>query len=507
MLDIREMIRRFRMGHGDRQIARDLGAGRNTVKSYRVWAKAQGFLDCAELPELGVIEEHFKATYREPVCGPASSVEPHREFVKDMRAKKVEMVALLNLLRERGYKGSYSSLRRFVSKLEPKRPEAFVRVETKPGKEAQVDFGYAGKLYDPVQKRERRAWAFVMTLSFSRHIFSELVFDQKVETWCALHVRAFEFFGGVVETVVIDNLKAAVTKALVHDPQVQRSYRELAEHYGFAISPCRPVTPRHKGKCESGVHYVKRNALAGRTFLDINAGNAHLLRWSMETAGLRLHGTTHERPLDRFRNVEQAALKPLPRDRFEVVTWKEVKLHPDCHVVFEYNYYSAPFRLVGETLWLRATGTRVELYREHERLTSHPRAIGRGQRMTVADHLPPEKIQNAQPHQEHLRAWAGQIGPSTTEVIERLLGDRPLDRLRTAQAILNFAKRVGEKRLEAACKRALTFDEVRYYAIRNILRKGLDAEPLPQDSAPAPLPTTSTFARTAAEMLPPKRTF
>lgn len=307
--------------------------------------------------------------------------------------------------------------------------------------------------------------------------------------------------------MVIDNLKAAITRAVVHDQEAQRSYRELAEHYGFAISPWMPETPRHKGKVgKGGVHYVKRNALAGRTFVDINAGNAHLRRWAMQTAGVRDHGTTHEKPLVRF-EIEREALKPLPRDRYEIVPWKEVKLHPDCRVVFEYTYYSAPFRLVGQKLWLRATPTRVELYHDHERMATHPRATGRGQRVTTTDPLPPEKVQNLQPHQAQLRARAREIGPCTAEVIERLLGDRPLDRVRTAPAILNFARRVGEKRLEAACRRALAFDEVRYPAIRNILRQGLDAQPLPQDGAPGPLPKTLAFARSAAELLPKKKTF
>ena len=121
----------------------------------------------------------------------------------------------------------------------------------------------------PSSERVRKAWVFVMTLGYSRHQYAEIVFDQKVETWVELHVRAFESLGGVVKRVVLDNLKAGIVKAVVHDQEAQRSYRELAEHYGFLISPCRPHTPHHKGKVESGVRYVKRNALAGRKFKDI----------------------------------------------------------------------------------------------------------------------------------------------------------------------------------------------------------------------------------------------
>ncbi len=502
VVDLREMIRRFKLGQGDRSIARDLAMSRNTVKKYRAWAQQQGFLDMAELPALGVIEERLKTSVPPPEVGPASTVEPYRAFVIEKRAEGVERMALWGLLKERGYAGHYSSVRRFVNGLEGQRPETFVRVETPPGEEGQVDFGYAGKQHDPLEQRERSSWTFVMTLSFSRHQYVESVFDQKIQTWCALHVRAFEFFGGVVKTIKIDNLKAAIVKAVVHDPQVQRSYRDLAEHYGFLISPCRPRTPRHKGKVESGVHYVTRNALAGRTFVTIQERNAYLLRWGIEVAGVRDHGTTHEPPLERFEK-ERPFLQPLPPDRYEVVVWKQAKLHPDCHVVFESNYYSAPCRLVGQKLLIRALSQRIELYHEHERVATHPRAVGRGVRVTHTDHLPPEKVQGLQPHQAHLRARAQEIGPATYEVIERLLGDRPLDRLRTALAIVGMAKRVGDARLEAACKRALAFDEPRYHVIKNILDKGLDAQPLPE-LGPAALPKTSLFARPIEDLGPQK---
>lgn len=500
--DLREMIRRFKVGESDRRVARDLGVSRNTVKKYRAWAQQQGFLDAPVLPVSGVLEERLKTSTPPPDLGPPSTVEPYRDFIAQKRAEGVEIMALWGLLKERGFRGHYSSVRRFVNRVEDKHPETFVRIETKPGEEAQVDFGYDGEQYDPTQERARRSWVFVMTLSHSRHQYVESVFDQKIETWCRLHVNAFEFFGGVTERVVIDNLKAAIVKAVVHDPEAQRSYRELAEHYNFLISPCRPRTPEHKGKVESGVHYVNRNALAGRTFPTIQEKNVYLLRWVMQVAGVRDHGTTHEAPLDRFEK-ERPFLKPLPPDRYELVVWKEAKLHPDCHVVFEYNYYSAPCRLVGQKLWVRALSQRIELYHQHERIATHPRAVGRGQRVTHLDHLPPEKVQGLQPHQEHLRARAQEIGPATSEVIERLLGDRPLDRLRTALAIVGMAKRVGAARLEAACQRALAFDDVRYPVIKNILKKGLDAEPLPV-SEPGPLPKTSLFARPPSEMDPKK---
>jgi hypothetical protein len=376
---------------------------------------------------------------------------------------------------------------RFVRALEPAVPEAFVRVETPPGDEAQVDFGSAGFLFDPQVRKVRKAWAFVMTLSFSRHQYVEFVFDQEVATWLRCHRNAFEFFGGVPRRIVLDNLKAAIVKAALHDPVVQRAYRECAEHYGFLISPCRPRTPWHKGKVEQGgVHYVKRNFLAGRAFRDVTEANEKVLAWCVETAGRRIHGTTREQPLKRF-ETEQGTLRSLPSSPYTLAVWKQAKLHPDCHVVFEKAYYSAPHRLIGQKLWVRAAEASVWIFHEHELLATHLRAQRPGQRRTVNDHLPPSKVAGLMASPASCLKRASEIGPATSELIGRLLGERPLDRLRTAQAVLRLAHKFSPRRLEAACGRALRFDETSYGAVKRILVKGLD---LVSAAEPSPSPAT-----------------
>jgi transposase len=222
-------------------------------------------------------------------------------MVQRLLDQGVEMTTIFHRLQDdHGYCGSYSSVRRYVRKLRPDEPEVVVRVHTAPSEEAQVDFGSVGKLYDPVSGRMRRAYVFIATLGYSRHQYAELVFDQKVPTWIALHRRAFESWGGVPKRIVPDNLKAAVAKVLVHDPVLAEAYRRMAQHYGFLISPTRPRTPRHKGKVESGVRYVKRNFMAGQEFLDIHAANQRLKIWVREQAGTREHGTTHQAPLRLF---------------------------------------------------------------------------------------------------------------------------------------------------------------------------------------------------------------
>jgi transposase len=499
------MLRRLRLGQGDRAIARELTTSRKTVAKYRAWAEEQGLLT-GPLPEAAVLQERLVASglHRELPRTPFLA-EPYRERIVALRQQGVECRAILERLREEvGFAGSYSAIWRLVRSLEPRTPDACIRIETAPGEEAQVDFGTAGTLLDPRDGQLRKAWAFVMTLSWSRHQYVEFVFDQEVATWLRCHRHAFEYFGGVPRRLVIDNLKAAIVRASFHDPVVQRAYRECAEHYGFLIAPCRPATPQHKGKVEQGgVHYVKRNFLAGRALRDRTEANALVLRWCRETAGQRIHGTIKERPLARFTAVEHATLQPLPAAPYALAIWKRAKLHPDCHVVFQGAFYSAPHRLIGQTLWVRAAETSVVLYHEHERIAAHPRARRPGERQTHPDHLPPEKVVALMATPAWCLRRARELGPQTAELIGRLLGERPLDRLRTALAILRLAHKYAPRRVEAACARALAFEQLGYVVIKRILQQGLDAEVLaqplrpPEPAAQFARPWTDFFVREA----------
>jgi transposase len=350
-------------------------------------------------PLLTLAELQARLATRLPPAPPqtVSSVAPYRATVQEFLEQGLETEAIYQRLKEQhGFTGHYQAVWRFVRKLQPQRPDVTVRVELAPGVEVQVDFGYAGRMFDPVRQRVRKSWAFVGTLSFSRHQYVEFVFDQTVPTWLACHAHMLSSFGGVPRQVRIDNLKAAIVRACLEEPQAQRAYRECAEHYGFLITPCRPGTPRHKGKVENGVHYVKRNLLAGRDYTqpqhNIQQANQDALRWVNETAGRRRHGTTKQIPLEQFEQVERAVLRPLPPIPFELVTWQQVKLHRDCHIVFDNAYYSAPYRYVGESLWVRATAQSVEIYREFERLVIHTRARQPGQRQTLLVHLPPVMV-------------------------------------------------------------------------------------------------------------------
>lgn len=499
LMDIRELVLQIRAESRDRQIQRDMGIDRRTVKRYRIWAQEQGLLE-GSMPTQEALQALVSETLKEKEPPQnQSTAAGYRAEIEGWIKEKVEVTAMWQRLKERGYTGSYSSVLRFARSLEPHQPEAVTRVERKPGEEAQVDFGYAGLMLDPQTGVRRKTWAFVMVLSWSRHAYVEFVFEQKVETWLRCHRNALEFFGGAPERIVVDNLKAAITQAVWDDPQVQYAYRECAEHYGFRIAPCRPATPEHKGKVENGVSYVKGNFLGGRTPATLTQANREVRAWCLTTAGLRIHGTTKEKPLERFELVEKARLKPLPESEYDLALWKKVKLHRDCHVVLEGSYYSAPFRLVGQKLLACAGSRQVRLYTEkYELVATHERAQKAGERYTHPNHLPAEKLPGLLLDRENCHAEAGEVGPATQQVVESLLDDPVVERLASAGRLVRLRRRFGDERLEAACRRALLFGDPSYKTVKGILTQGTDQEPEP---IPLELPQATTFARQPAEMV------
>jgi transposase len=497
-----DIVYRLRRGQSVRAICRDLGHSRGTVRRYRDLAKRRGYLDSTgPLPEPAEVLTQLGPAFPAPGSN-VSSVEPYREVVEGLLGQGVEMVAIhQRLCRHHGYQGSYSSVRRFVRQLRPRRREVVVRIETPPGEQAQVDFGGAGKMRDPATGRLRQAWCFVMTLCWSRHQYVEFVFDQRMETWIGCHRRGFESFGGIPRELVVDNLKAAVLRAALDDPRLAEPYRKLAQHYGTLVHPCRPGMPQHKGKAENGVHYVQRNLLAVEQPADLDEANRAAKVWVVEVAGVRDHGTTHVPPLRRFREEEQAVLLPLPEEPFSLREVRGVRVHRDCHVQIDRSWYSAPFRHVGRKLDAHLYDHTVQLYDGVTLLVTHPRARRPGERHTKLEHYPEEKSYYLIHTREYCQAQAARIGPHCAQVVEQLLEERPLDRLRSVQGLLGLARRWSPTRLEAACARALHYGDATYRRLKRILETGLDQVPL----EPGPLQPESRFyeyARPVGDFFP-----
>ncbi len=484
----RQVLVRMRQGDSDRQIARSKTMGRRKIAHVREVAAERGWLTPAvPLPDDAVLAAGFE---RPPQALPASCVsnlEPWRERITQWHSQGIQGTTIhAALARDHGYTGSLSSGYRFVNQLliaSP--PEVPLRLSFKSGEAAQVDFGAGPAITHAVTGETRKTWFFVMTLCWSRHPYAEFVHDQRSATWLACHRRAFEWFGGVPGRIIIDNAKCAITKACIHDPEVQRAYAECAEGYGFRIDPCPPHDPQKKGIVESGVKYIKRSFLPLRAFRSLADANRQLLEWVLGEAGNRCHGTTREKPLSRFQEAEKSLLRPLPDVPPVLAVWAKVKVHRDAHIQFDKCLYSVPFRLMGQSLWLKATDQLVTLYRDQEPVASHPRQTRPGARSTVPDHLPPEALAwNLQDTQWCLRE-AQRIGPQCHALIQALFADQVLVNLRAAQAVLRLEKTYGRQRLEAACARAVSFGSLRYRSVKAILAKGLDQTTLHPATATA----------------------
>lgn len=504
MHQIRQALVRMRLGDTDRAIARAGLVGRRKLAGLRRLAEAVGWLDPAvPLPGDDVLQTHLtQDTPSRRAPSTVSTLEAHRARIAAWLAQGVDGTVIhATLVRDHGYTGSYSAVRRLLAPLRAAAPvDTTVRLDYAPGSAAQVDFGAGPALPDAVTGAPLRTWVFVMTLAFSRHQYIEFVRDQSVLTWLGCHRRAFAWFDGVPERVIVDNAKCAITRACAHDPAVQRAYAECAEGYGFRIDPCPPHDPQKKGIVEAGVKYVKRNFLPLRVFRDLTDLNAQGRQWVLETAGRRRHGTTGVSPLERF-ELERGLLRPLPDRLPDLGSWHPVKAHRDCHVQFERSWYSVPFRLAGQTLWLKAGLGLVTIHDDQYRsVAAHVRADRPFTRRTVQDHLPPDAARFFAHDREWCLAQARAVGTACSALIETLLSDRIAERLRAAQGVIRLHEKYGKERLEAACRRALDHDSPHYRTVKTILAGGHDQRPEPALPTSEPKPHGGRFARDAASL-------
>jgi len=510
MYEVRHIIQRLRLGETDRSIAKGQRVGRRTVARIRVIAAAQDWLGAScPMPDDAAIAMHYKASGKAQntdipkATQNTSTVEPYRVEVLAWHQQGIAVTTMRQALaRTYGYSGSVHALHRFLKQATPEPPVATVMLDFAVGEMAQVDFGAGPLITDRETGEVSKTWFFIMTLAWSRHQYAELVRDQSVATWLACHRHAFEWFGGVPRKVRIDNPKCAITKACYYEPTVQRAYGELALGYGFIIDPCPVADPKKKGRVEAGVKYVKGNFMPLREFHSVSQANEQLRAWVMGEAGNRIHGSTRERPLSRF-VTERALLQALPDMAPTCATWAKAQLHPNAHVQYDYGYYSAPFRLIGQTLWLEITPDVVRLYHEHDLVAMHPRLFKKGDKSTVADHVPPDAQAFLMRDPQWCLKQATAVGPATQGVVERMFAHRVLDHLRAVQGLLRLADTYGRSRLEAACSRALNFGSPTYRTIKQILKEGLDQQPDLLDAVvlEAPYLSGGRFSRTPADRL------
>ena len=373
-----------------------------------------------------------------------------------------------DLVTEHGFTGKYPSVRRFVRRLGADQARAFRRLECAPGEEAQVDFGTGAPIVLPNGQR-RRTHVFRIVLSHSRKGYSEAVYRQTTDTFLLCLENAFAYFGGVTRTVVLDNLKAAVLQPDWYDPELNPKLRAFADHYGLAILPTRPATPRHKGKIESGIGYVKGNALRGQVFASLEEQNQHLLAWEATVADTRIHGTTRQQVGKLFAEVERGALLPLPVGRFPCFHEAARTVHRDGHVEVARAYYSVPPEYLGRQVWARWDGRLVRLFNERlEQIAVHVQHEP-GRFSTQAQHLVAEKISGVERGAAWLLGQVRRLGVQSTRWAEGVLAARGVEGVRVLQGLLSLAKRHPADAIERACQVAAGYGSYRLRTVRTLI--------------------------------------
>jgi transposase len=357
---------------------------------------------------------------------------------------------------------TYASFRRRLLASVPRPIAATVRLEHKPGEQAQIDYCDGIDIVERTTGECKKTHLFCGVLPFSSYAFGEFVWSQKLPSFIASHDRMWAFFGGVTPYVVIDNLKAGVKSAHRYDPDINPTYCEYGNHQGFAVLPARPYKPRDKACVEATIGAIQRGffqEVRNQTFyslVDLNAAfRLYLARFNsgiMKDYGQsRAERFVHEQPL----------LKPLPAARFELFDWRSAKVHPDCHVQVDKNFYSVPYSMIGQTVRVRLSDKLVEVFSaDHQRLTAHARLSGLGKFSTDEQHYPDGKLSIRRFEVRSAQAEAERVGPKLSELVQSLFASsHPLRHLRRVQGILRLHQsgRVSGTALEYAADKALLF--------------------------------------------------
>ena len=456
-------------GWSYRRIARELGVHRETVARY------DRFRQIAGSKPTNVTPGSCSGDYLKPSnvtlgsdglplpdrwLGPPSRCQPFEAVIKQKLDQSLSGQRIWqDLVAEEGFAGSYSSVKRFVRRLGGSTPLPFRRMECEPGHEAQVDFGSGAWIVENGKKR--RAHVLRIVLSHSRKGYSEAVFKQDSENFIRVLENAFHVFGGVPKTLVIDNLKAAVTKADWFDPELNPKIIAFARHYNFVFLPTKPYTPRHKGKIESGIKYVKNNALKGRAFASLAEHNQFLVHWERQVADTRIHGTTRQQVGKRFIEVERSALVPLATERFPFYHEGRRKVNRDGHIEVAKAYYSVPPEYLGRQVWAHWDSRMVRIYNNHlQQIAVHVRVLP-GKFHTDRNHLAEAKISSVERAVEYMLSRARRLGDDAGRWATQMMAVRGIEGVRVLQGFLSLAKKypanivnqAGSRALEAACFR------------------------------------------------------
>ena len=483
MWEVLEVLRRGHQGQSLRAIAAATGRSRKTVRRYLTVAQSVGWRPEQE-PDEALACRVLERVRPGPRGTAPGEIErwllAHADQIRNWLGgeegrRGLTLTKVQRLLARQGVVVPYSSLHRFaVQRCAFGRKRLTVRVaETAPGELAEVDFGRLGPVWDPQAQRHRTAYALIVTLAYSRHQYVHITACQKLPELLDGLENAWEFFGGVTVRLVLDNLKAAVSRADRYDPIFQRTFQEYARHRGFVLDPTAPRDPTGKPHVERTVPYVRENFFRGEQWLDFAQVQREALAWCVQQAGTRRHGTTGQRPLVAFEEQEKSVLRPLAGGRFDTPHWGQCKVHPDHHIQFSNALYSVPTRYLGQTVTVRGDRSLVRIYAQGQLIKTHPVQLP-GHRSTDYEDYPDSLAPYARRDPDRLIREGRQQGEHIGRFLSALLaGAFPWAHLRQAQKLLRLSQKYGGHRVDQACQRALAFDLLNVHRVERIVLHGL----------------------------------
>jgi transposase len=461
---------------GVRPIARACNISTSTASVYLERLKQLG----ATYQEIGAMDEDAFSGLLFPKTEKASKPLPDLDYLNRELKKKGVTLQLLYEEYKRdnpdGYERTqfYHLYHEWVKKGDP-----VMRFTHKAGEKMFVDFSGDKAVYqDPVTGKAIEAELFISVLGASSYLFARAVPDQTKESFVDCNMRAFEYYGGCPECVVPDNLKGAVTKACYYDPEINKTFAAMAEHYHIAVLPTRTGKARDKAKVENGVLQAQRRILAAlrnMTFFSLTELNKAIYE-ATEKLNRRPMTLINKSRYDLFTEIEKPVLRPLPSERFVIASWKKAKVHIDYHVPVEKTYYSVPYTLIGQIVDIRYTSSVVEIYHHNKRVASHMKITKPGAFVTENLHMPHEHRRYLEWTPARIKLWGEKIGPHTRELMDQIMEhkDHPEHGFRSCLGIIRLSKTYTPERVENACKRALELQAYNYKSVKSLLERNLE---------------------------------
>jgi len=471
-----------------RQVSRATGVGKTAVGEFVARAKVIG-ITWPIPPEISDVELEARlftpAGFREPTRPVPDWAKVHQE----LKRRHVTLMILWEEYRAEAADGhGYSRYCQLYS--EWKRCLAATMRQTHlAGDKLFVDWaGDKVPIIDQLTGEVHEASIFVAVMGASTYSYSEACLTETLPDWIGAHVNTLHFLGGVMKAAVPDNLKAGITKPSRYEPGINRTYQELADHYGFVVLPTRIKKPKDKAKVENAVRIVSRyllGKLRNRRFFSLEELNV-AVRECITGVNAKVMKRLNKSRNELFATIDQPVLKPLPTERYTYAEWKRCTVAPDYHVEVDLHYYSVSFRLLRQSIDARYTDKTVELFHKGVRVASHARSYLPYKHTTINEHMPSHHRCYAEWNPARMLRMAGNIGPATVALFEAIMKARahPEQGFRSCLGIYALLGKYGPGRVEAAAKRGNEVGSTTLESIKSILEKGLDKAYASPDTPP-----------------------